>query len=138
LVAPDLVTRAGLIHHLPGQFTAFTIGHHPSHDVPAENIHRHVQVVVAPFDRPSQFGNVPRPNLVGTRCQQFGPRKITGCPLTALANQAVAPQEPVHRADRTEIATFVQQDGVHLTRRHVAKPLTTQLGQHLCLKQLGQ
>ena len=47
-------------------------GDHPAHDVAAEHVQDHVQVVVGPFRRAEQLGDVPGPDLVRPAGRQLG------------------------------------------------------------------
>jgi hypothetical protein len=54
-----------------GKMGRFTQSDHPAHDVAAEDIEDHVQVIAAPLDRAFELGDVPAPDLVGLHRQQF-------------------------------------------------------------------
>src|SRR5277367_6930929 len=51
---------------------AFTLGKRPSNDVTAEDVHDHVQLEVHPFLWAEQLGDVPTPNLIGSRRAKLG------------------------------------------------------------------
>ena len=45
----------------------FSVGEHPSHNVPAVDVEDDVEAVIGPLRRPEQFRDVPRPGLFGGR-----------------------------------------------------------------------
>jgi hypothetical protein len=47
-------------------------GQHPPDRIAAENIEHDVQIVVGPFYRSFELGNVPGPDLIGTGSQELG------------------------------------------------------------------
>src|SRR5690606_26285595 len=59
----DAVGAEDLFHHLLGQLAAFAGVHMDPDDVTRVNVDHHVGVVVDPFDRAGQFGDVPRIHL---------------------------------------------------------------------------
>ena len=72
-----------------GKLGGFTQRDHPAHDVAAEDIEDHVQVIAAPFDRAFELRDVPAPDLVGLHRQQlrFGVGRMDTliAPLARLA-----------------------------------------------------
>ena len=74
LSGADSLLRACLLNELLGQCCGLPGGHHPADHVAAEDVQDHVQVEVGPLDRAPELRDVPVPNLVGTRGQQFGLR----------------------------------------------------------------
>lgn len=80
----DAVVLASFLDELAGQSSIFPEGDHPAHDVPAVDVQDHVQIVIGPLDRAAQLGDVPGPNLVGPRGQQF--RRRIGCMGALLAS----------------------------------------------------
>ena len=72
------------------QLGAFSVGHHPARHVAREDVQDDVQVVVGPFDRATQLGDIPRPNLVGRFGQKFRLEVVRMPQLVpALANLSV-------------------------------------------------
>lgn len=51
---------------------ALALRHHPSDDVPAEDVQDDVEVKVAPLDGSLQLGDVPGPDLIRCSGQEFG------------------------------------------------------------------
>ena len=54
------------------QFGTFAHGDHPAGYVATENIEDHVEVKVSPLGRSKQLGDVPTPELIGSRGQELG------------------------------------------------------------------
>src|SRR5207249_11098964 len=75
---------------------------------------------LGPLRGPEQLRDVPRPDLVGSRGQQFRLGIDGVAQLVApFAPAALGPQNPVHRRDRTQGDAFVQQPCPDLARRRV-------------------
>jgi hypothetical protein len=90
----------GVLEQRPKQRGAFRIGDAPADHPAAENVQDHVEIEIGPLCRPHQFGDVPRPDLVGLFGQQFGflVDGMTQLP-TPLANFAMLAQQlPVRLA----------------------------------------
>src|SRR5437762_11210032 len=68
----DALFVAALLDQSLGQLRAFAISDHPAGNVAAEDVEDHVQVEVRPFRRSEQLGDVPAPELIGSRGHQFG------------------------------------------------------------------
>jgi hypothetical protein len=107
LAGRHVVFGDGIVEQRPEQRSTFSIVHAPAHHSAAENVEDHVKNVedhvkieVAPFCWPHQFGDVPRPDLIGPFRQQFGLSvdRMTEL-LTALADFAVLAEDAVHGAD---------------------------------------
>ncbi len=99
----------------------------------AEDVQDHVQVEARPFGRTLELGDVPGPHLVGRERQQlrFCVRRMNEL-IAPLATAAVDRQHPIHRAHRAEVASLVQQRGVHCRRRGVNEALAVEgVQQHL-------
>ena len=54
-----------------GERGALVGRNHPADDVPTEDVEDDVQMKVRPLDRAEQLGDVPAPDFVGPRRQQF-------------------------------------------------------------------
>ena len=67
LAAGDALFGAGRGDELLRQGGGLAGGDHPADGVPAEDVQDHVQVVVGPFRRAVQLGDVPGPDLVRAR-----------------------------------------------------------------------
>ena len=65
LAGRDVLLGAGIFNELAGQAGSLAWGDHPAGDITAENIEDDVQMVERPFDRTSELGNVPTPELIG-------------------------------------------------------------------------
>ena len=91
-----------------------------------------VEVEVGPFHRPHQFGDVPRPHLVGSLGQQFGLLIDRVTPLSAAFDDlALGCKDAIHRANRTKIDALIEQGGIDLGRGLVAEAGCLQMGKHL-------
>ena len=62
---------AGLLYQTFGQSGLLSICNHPADHVSAEDIDDHIQIVIGPFIRVFQFGDIPGPNLIGSGGKQF-------------------------------------------------------------------
>ena len=80
-----------------------------------------------PLSRSLELGDVPRPDLIGRRGKQFwlavDRMPALGATLTAAA---VGRQQPVHGTHRPEVASFVEQRGMHRRRRGVGEALAVE------------
>src|SRR5437879_7188979 len=72
LIRLDELFLAAVLDQSLGQLRAFAISDHPAGNVAAEDVEDHVQVEVRPFRRSEQLGDVPAPELIGSRGHQFG------------------------------------------------------------------
>jgi len=100
-----------------GQGFVFPVGDHPSDNVTAENIKNHVEIEIRPLGRPFQFGDVPGPDLIGGRGQEF--RFLVWGLLVALSSlfdiAVLSFENPVHGPDGTVVLPFIEQDGIDLS-----------------------
>ena len=62
----------GCFNQLLGQVGAFAMSQHPADHATTVDIEDHVKVVVSPFFRAFQLGDVPRPDLVGAVASSAG------------------------------------------------------------------
>ena len=116
----DALFGGRLLDQALGQGRAFARGHHPADDVAAEDVENDVEVEVGPLGRPEQFGDVPRPDLVGAGGQELGFRVTGMAQLVApLAHLAVGFEDAVHGAHRAEVDALVEERGVDLARGFV-------------------
>ena len=72
LPAADALLGAGGGDELLRQDGGLAGGEHPADRVAGEDVEDHVEVVVRPFRRAVQLGDVPRPDLVRAGGQQLG------------------------------------------------------------------
>jgi hypothetical protein len=54
-----------------GEFSAFAAGDHPTDDKAAEDIEDDVEIEIGPFGGAMEFGEIPRPELVGSGGEEF-------------------------------------------------------------------
>ena len=109
----DVLFVAGLFDETTGQRRVLPVGDHPADRVAAEDVEHDVEVEVRPLRRPQQLGDVPAPGLVRRRGHQLG----FGVPgmlalIAPLPDRLICGQDPIHRALRAQVVTFVEQ------RRH--------------------
>jgi hypothetical protein len=71
LVGLNLLFGAGLRDEEFGQRARVALSELPPDHVAAENVEHHVQVVIGPLGWAEQVGDVPTPDLIGLRRQQF-------------------------------------------------------------------
>src|ERR1700710_488821 len=107
-----------IVEQRPEQSGAFSIRHAPSHDASAKNVEDHIEIEVAPLRRPDQFGDVPRPNFIGTLRQKlrFLITRMAQLPAT-FADLAVVIEDPIHRSDRAVVNALVEQSRIDLRWR---------------------
>ena len=67
----DTLFSNGCFNQLRGQIGTFSLSQHPTDDATAVNVEDHVKVVIGPFFWAFQFGDVPRPDFIGTGRKQF-------------------------------------------------------------------
>ena len=105
----------------------FSLCQHPANHVAREDIEDDVEVVIGPLDGAAKLGDIPRPNLVGRFGQQLRLGVIRMAPLIpALSDLVVRLQNPIHRANRAEVDSLVQQRRPDLGRRLVDETLGVQ------------
>lgn len=112
----------GFFDELPGKDGEFPVGHHPPHYIATPDIQDDVEAVIGPLHRSLELGYILGPYLIGTggKKLRFG---VVG------TNQLISPllrfpflfQNPVHGADRAEVALFIQQGCIDFPRRLVHK-----------------
>ena len=91
-----------------------------------------VEVEVGPFHRPHQFGDVPRPHLVGSLGQQFGLLIDRVTPLSAAFDDlAMGGKDAIHRSDRAQIDAFIEQGGIDFGRGLIREAGCAQMSKHL-------
>src|SRR5919108_511 len=116
------------------QRRGFAFGDHPTDHIAAEHVQNDIQVVIRPFGRTQQFGDIPAPQLVGRGGQQFWLRIIGVTQLVAaFPHFVIFSQNPVHAAPGADITPFIQQRRIDFTRRTVHKPLTVEFLADSCL-----
>src|ERR1700728_22604 len=110
---------------------AFGIRDQPAYDPSTEDVDDDVEVEIGPLHGTHQFGDVPRPDLVGTGGEQLG-LDIDGMAhlATAFANLVVFGQDPIQGADRADIAALVEQAGVDFRRSQIDEARLVQEIQH--------
>jgi hypothetical protein len=72
LTRQDALFGATVFDEPLGQFGTLAHRDHPAGDVAAKNIEDDVEVEVGPLGRPEQLGDVPAPELIGSRRQELG------------------------------------------------------------------
>jgi|GEM_PF-2073527 len=114
-----------------GQLGGFAGSHHPAHHVSAEDVQDDVEVEVDPLGRAQQLRDIPAPDLIGARSQQFRLLVLRMPKLVAsLLQLAVLSQDAMHGADRAEINAFIDQGGKDLRRRLVPEAFRVQMIEH--------
>ncbi len=126
----NIVACHGLGDELLGQLGTLAQGDHPAHHESAEDVQDHVQMKARPLGWSFEFGDVPGPDLVGRRRQQFGfGIGRMGKLIAPLRAAAVGRQQAVHGAHRCQIAALIEQRGVHRRWRGVGETCTVERGQ---------
>ena len=92
-------------------------------DVTGMDVEDDVEVVVRPFRRAVQLGDVPRPDLIRAGGEQLGLHRggVDGLPA-ALAGLPGPAQQPVEGGLRAQVGALVQQDRPDLGRGQVSEP----------------
>src|SRR5450759_5397866 len=72
LTRQDALLVATVLDEPLGQFGTLAHRDHPAGDVAAKNIEDDVEVEVGPLGRSEQLGDVPAPELIGSRRQELG------------------------------------------------------------------
>ena len=101
----------------------FAGSQHPAGHVTRMDVEDDVEVVVRPFRRAVQLGDVPRPDLVRRRGEQLGLHRggVDGLPA-ALAGFPGRAQQPVEGGLRAEVDALVQEDRPGLAGGQVSEP----------------
>src|SRR5665811_437188 len=89
---------------------------------------------VAPLYRSFELGYVPAPKLVWTGGEQLwlGIFDMGGL-VASLPNLLIFLKDSIHRADRAQIDTFIEERGIDLLWGNVPEPLRMQHQQNLLL-----
>src|SRR5207245_3128786 len=99
----------------------------PACDVAAENIQDYVEVEVGPLHGSEQLGDVPAPELIGSRGQQFWFLVGRMCQLIAtFAGLPALLEQTIHAADGAEIFPFIEQRRINSGWRAILKALFVQ------------
>jgi len=67
----DALLLDGFVNYPLGQNRRFPASDHPAHHVTAEDVQNHVEVKVGPLRWTQQLGDIPGPNLIRCRGQEF-------------------------------------------------------------------
>src|ERR1019366_7524508 len=130
---PDVLFRATLLDQPLGQFGTLAISDHPAGDVATEDIEDDVEVEVGPLGGPQQLGDVPAPELIGSRRQQF--RLLVGRMselVAAFARFASLFEQAIHGADRAVILSFIEQRRINSGWRAILEALSMEMRQDRC------
>ena len=113
----DVLLEAALLDEPGGERGILPFGDHPADDVSAEDVEQYVEVEVRPALRSEQPGDIPRPDLVGRRGEEFGFGVVRMAELIApFSDRLFGGQEAVHGAFRAQVPAFVEQCGDDLAR----------------------
>ena len=113
----DALLEAALLDEPGGERGILPFGDHPADDVSAEDVQQYVEVEVRPALRSEQPGDVPRPDLVRRRGEEFGFGVVRMAELIAsFSDRLFGAQEAVHGAFRAQVPAFVEQCGDDLAR----------------------
>ena len=113
----DALLEAAFLDELGGERGILPFGDHPADDIAAEDVEQDVEVKVGPALRSEQPGDVPRPDLVGCRGEEFEFGVVRMAQLIApFSDRLFGGQEAVHGAFRAQVPAFVEQCGDDLAR----------------------
>lgn len=93
LILRDPLPSTGFLDELFSQSGAFHPRQQPARNISAEDVEDDVKVVIGPFHRAQQLGDVPRPDLVGRCGQQFGGASPAISPRSRAARHDVRWEE---------------------------------------------
>src|ERR1700736_1434120 len=130
LARRDALFLATLFDQSFGEFGAFPHGYHPAGDIAAKNIQDHVEVEIGPLHGSEQLGNVPTPELIGSRGQQFW--FFVGRMRQLIATLAGLPallEQTIHAADGTEIFSFIEKGRIRSAWRAILEAFLVQTSQ---------
>lgn len=97
-------------------------GQKPAHDIATVDIEHYIQLEIVAFRWPSQLGDVPGPELVGTRRQQLWPLVVRVTQLvSALPEFSLLRKDSIHRPDGADVATIVEEGEKDLSWRLIDK-----------------
>ena len=113
----DGLLEAALLDEPGGERGILPFGDHPADDIAAEDVQQYVEVEVRPALRSEQPGDVPRPDLVRRRGEEFGFGVVRMAELIAsFSDRLFGAQQAVHGAFRAQVPAFVEQCGDDLAR----------------------
>jgi hypothetical protein len=123
----DAVARDGFREELLGERAVLALGHHPGHDVAAEEVEDDVEVEENAADQSRKLADIPRPDLVWRRGNQPRNRVFSALPVVASVPQfTTLAKDAIHRSNRAEEAAFLEQRRIDLARRLVDESLGVQ------------
>ena len=103
-------------NELLGQAGAFAVRQHPADNAAAVDVEDHVQVVVSPFFRTLELGDVPRPDFVRGGRKQFRLLVVGMLQLvSSFACALILFEDAVHRPHAAQVVAFIKQLCVNLT-----------------------
>jgi hypothetical protein len=127
-----------LLDQLLSQPIALAGGQHPSHGIAAEDIEDHIKIIVRPFDRSFELGNIPGPDLIRTPGQKLrsgidGMGKL----VSAFSNLSLLLENPIHGPNGTKVGSFVKQRCIDSPGRPVDKAVNVKDVQDLLALFMG-
>jgi hypothetical protein len=131
LVRWDLMARHRVGDQLLGELAGLRRRHAPGHDVAAEDVEHHVEVVVDAAFRALELRDVPAPHDQRRAGDELGADLggVRGL-AAALPHLVVGPQDAVVAGFRSQIDALVEEREVHLRRRAVGEALRSQRVEH--------
>jgi len=121
----------GCLNQLPGQIGAFAMSQHPADDATTVDVEDHVKVVIGPFFRAFQLGDVPRPDFIGAGRKQLRLLVIGMSQLiTPFARALVIGENAIHRPHAAQVITFIKQLRVDLPWCLICETFAVKLIKH--------
>ena len=130
LTGSDVLLFCGFCDELLRQLLALLVSEHPADDAAAVDIKHDVEVEIGPGRRSFELGDVPTPELVDPRGEQFGLGVIPGSTGT-LGVGTIRFEQAIEGAARTQIDAFVQEGRPDLLNGAVDKAVRIEMAQDL-------
>jgi hypothetical protein len=105
---------------------------HPPGNVSSIEVDEHIELIIDPFGRAHELGDIPAPQLTWRSRHQLRLLIAWVSPLVpALTNLPVSAHNAVHGPQQAEIFLFIKQGRIDGTWRLIGKPLTVERPFHL-------
>ena len=124
----DSLALGSLLDQFRSQRRALPVREQPAHNAAAVDVEHDVELIVVPLLGPTKLGDIPRPNLIGSRGEEFWLRVLRMRELIPpFPSFSCVFEDSVHGANRAEVAIFVQERGVDRSWRLIDEAFRVQL-----------
>ena len=131
LLARNVLLFNGCFDQLRGQIGAFTMCQHPADHAAAVDIQNDIQVIIGPFLRALELGDVPRPDFIRAGRKQFRLLVVRVSELvSAFASALIRFKDAIHRPHAAHVLPFIEQFRVDLPRRLISETFAVESIDH--------